>query len=352
MFFSPLRNYRLPITNNRRPPGRLVDVGGFRLHAHGAGEGQPVVVFDAALAGSSVSWTFVQPAVSRFARTFAYDRAGFGWSEAGPMPRTAGRIADELRALLERAGEPPPYLLVGHSFGGLVMRIFASRYRADTAALLLVDPAHPEDWVKPAPKEQVRIDRGVRLCRQGAWAARWGVARVVSALVGAGAIGPAQALVRLVSRGGLAATTDIDWLLSPLFKLPPDARRALRWFWTQRRFYDALGSQIEFMPTSAAETLAAGVDQYLHLPLVTISSTEPGDHRVRQQNALAARSTLGRHLMATNSSHWIPLDQPELIVAVIRDLHAAARGGNVDSTPQAACAGSSSSSMASPAAPD
>src|SRR4029450_10891732 len=209
------------------------------------------------------------------------------------LPRTARRIASELHALLDRARVPAPHLLVGHSFGGIVMRVFAHDYREQIAGLVFVDPAHPEDWVRPAPKEQVRIDRGVRLCRQGAWAARWGVARVVSALVRAGALGPAQALVRLVSRGGLAATTDIDWLLSPLFKLPPDARRTLRWFWTQRRFYDALGRQMEFMPTSAAEPLAAGVDQYLHLPLVTISSTEPGDHRVRQQNALAARSTLG-----------------------------------------------------------
>ena len=144
----------------RRLPGRFVDVGGFRLHVHTSGEGAPVVVFDAALAGSSISWTFVQPAVARFARTCTYDRAGFGWSDAGPMPRTAGRIADELKRMLEQAGEPPPYLLVGHSFGGFVMRIFAARYAAETAALLLVDPAHPEDWVKPAPKEQVRIDRG------------------------------------------------------------------------------------------------------------------------------------------------------------------------------------------------
>ncbi|HET9270802.1 MAG TPA: alpha/beta hydrolase [Vicinamibacterales bacterium] len=334
------------------PPGRLVDVGGCRLHVQDAGAGQPVVVFDAALAGSSISWTFVQPAVSEFARTFAYDRAGFGWSDAGPMPRTAGRIADELHRLLERAGEPPPYLLVGHSFGGLVMRIFAARYRAETAALLLVDPAHPEDWVNPAPKEQVRIDRGARLCRQGAWAARWGVANVVSALVGAGALGPASALVRLVSRGDLGASADTGWLLAPMFKLPPETRRVLRWFWTQRRFYDALGSQIETMPASAGETLAAGVDAYRNLPLVTISSTDPGDHRLRQQDALAARSSYGRHLVATNSSHWIPLDQPELVIAVIRDLHATARSGRVDSTQQAACAGSSSSFTASPARPD
>ena len=202
----------------RRPPGRFVDVGGFRLHVHSAGEGTPVVVFDAALAGSSISWTFVQPAVAQFARACAYDRAGFGWSDAGPMPRTAGRIADELKRMLERAGEPPPYLLVGHSFGGFVTRIFAARYRAETAALLLVDPAHPEDWVKPAPKEQVRIDRGVSLCRQGGVAARWGVAHLVSALVGMGALRPARAIVQLASerrftgqrRSGLAACADVE----------------------------------------------------------------------------------------------------------------------------------------------
>jgi pimeloyl-ACP methyl ester carboxylesterase len=337
---------------DRRPPGRFVDAGGFRLHLHAMGEGTPVVVFDAALAGSSISWTFVQPGVARFARACAYDRAGFGWSEAGPMPRTAARIAGELRELLERAGEPPPYLLVGHSFGGFVMRLFAARYREDTAGLVLVDPAHPEDWVRPAPKEQVRIDRGARLCRQGSIAARLGVAHLVSALVGAGALGPARALVTLVSRGDLRADADQDWLLSPMWKLPPAAQRTLRRFWTQPRFYDALGSQIASIPASAAEVLDSSAGGFGDLPLVTISSTNPGDHRMRQQDALAARSTRGRHLIATNSSHWIPLDQPDLVIAVIAGMHAAIRGGKVDSTAQNGCAASSFSSTDSPAPPD
>jgi pimeloyl-ACP methyl ester carboxylesterase len=340
------------MSHSRRPPGRLVDAGGFRLHVHAMGEGAPVVVFDAALAGSSISWTFVQPAVAQFARACAYDRAGFGWSEGGPMPRTAGRIAGELRQVLERAGEPPPYLLVGHSFGGFVMRVFAATYRADTAGLVLVDPAHPEDWVTPAPKEQVRIDRGARLCRQGSVAARLGVAHLVSALVGAGALGPARALVKLVSRGDLRADADQDWLLAPMWKLPPAAQRTLRWFWTQPRFYDALGSQIASIPASAAEVLDASAGGYDDLPLVTISSTNPSDHRLRQQDALAARSTRGRHLIATHSSHWIPLDQPELVVAVIREMHAAVRSRKVDSTAQTGCAASSSSSTASPGPPD
>src|SRR5258705_10945572 len=133
------------------PPGQLVDVGGHRLHLQCAGEGTPAVVFDAALGASSLSWSLVQPAVARVTRACSYDRAGFGWSDAGPMPRTAGRAADELRTLLDRAGVLPPYVLVGHSFGGLVALIFAQRFLKDTAGLVLRGPAHPRDWVKPAP---------------------------------------------------------------------------------------------------------------------------------------------------------------------------------------------------------
>jgi pimeloyl-ACP methyl ester carboxylesterase len=281
------------------------------------GEG-PAVVFDAALGGSSISWTYVQPAVAEFARACAYDRAGFGWSDAGPLPRTAGRIADELLVLLRHASVPPPYVLVGHSFGGLVMRIFAGRHPELTAGLVLVDPAHPEDWVTPAPKEQERIDRGVRLCRQGERACRLGLAPVVSALVGAGAIGPARRLVNAFTRGGLKG--DTDWLLAPLWKLPPAARRQLRAFWTRRKFFEALGSQIESISLSAAETLDSAPRGYGDLPLVTISSSNPDAHRVVRQDALAAISARGRHVVATNSGHWIPLDEPLLVVTEIRKI--------------------------------
>jgi pimeloyl-ACP methyl ester carboxylesterase len=301
----------------------MVDVGSHRLHLICSGGGSPSIVFDSALGGSSLSWSLVQPAVSRMARTCSYDRAGFGWSDAGPLPRTAGRIAAELRALLERAGVPPPFLLVGHSFGGLVMRIFASRYRADVAGLVLVDPAHPEDWVHPFPKEQIKIDRGVRLCRHGAAAARLGLARVVSGLVGLGAFGIARGLVKVVSGGGLSR--EDEGILAPVWKLPADVRRPLRHFWTEEKFFEALGSQIESICQSATETFDAGAGGYGDLPLVTITSTDPGDYRLRQQEALAALSTRGRHIIASNSGHWIPLDQPETVIEVIAGLVAELR---------------------------
>ena len=129
-----------------------MDVGGFRLHLHCAGEGSPTIVLDAALGASSLSWSLVQPELARLSRVCSYDRGGFGWSDPGPMPRTAYRIAEELHTLLERARVPPPYVLVGHSFGGLVALIFTRRFRSVTSGLVLVDPAHAEDWVTPAPK--------------------------------------------------------------------------------------------------------------------------------------------------------------------------------------------------------
>lgn len=299
------------------PPGALVDVGGFRLHMKCSGAGSPAVVMDAALGGSSISWTLVQPEISKLTRVCSYDRAGFGWSDAGPMPRTAARVAAELRTLLARAGVPPPFILVGHSFGGLVMRVFAARYRPDVAALILVDSAHPEDWVTPAPKEQVKIERGIRLCRVGSSAARSGLARFVAAVANFGAFGLALLLARLISRGGLSK--EDEGILAPAWRLPREARKPLRQFWTQPKFFDALGSQIEFICQSAAETLEAGANGYGDLPLVTISSTDPGDYRLRQQEALVRLSTRGRHIVASNSGHWIPLEEPQLVIDVITE---------------------------------
>jgi pimeloyl-ACP methyl ester carboxylesterase len=306
------------------PPGRLVDVGGFRLHLNCMGEGSPAVVLDAALGASSVSWSLVQPGLAAITRVCSYDRAGFGWSDAGPFPRTAGRMADELYTLLDRAGVAPPYVLVGHSFGGLVMRILAARHRAATAALVLVDPAHPEDWVTPAPKEQARIDRGVRLCRLGGRAARLGMARLVHALVSLGALNAARGVVAVASRGALSRAD--EGILAPVARLPPEARRPLAQFWTRPAFFDALESQIASVCDSAAQALDAGAGGYGDLPLVTISSTNPGEYRLRQQEALARLSTRGRHVMAASSGHWIPLDEPELVVETVTGAVLDARG--------------------------
>jgi pimeloyl-ACP methyl ester carboxylesterase len=297
------------------PPGQLVSVGTHHLHINCQGSGSPAVILDAALGASSVSWTLVQPGIARLTQTCAYDRAGLGWSEAGPLPRTAGRAADELRVLLDRAGVSPPYVLVGHSFGAFVQQVFAARYRTDTAGLVLFDPPATAEWLAPAEHDRRQMERGVRLCGHGALAARLGIARAVAALVGIGALGPARAAVRAVSRGGLRRQDEA--ILAPVWKLPPEARRPLREFWTQERFYQALGSQIGAICESAAEVRQAMQAGYGNVPLLVVSSTDPEPTRRASHEGLTALSARGRHIIASSSGHWIPLDQPQLVIEAV-----------------------------------
>ena len=310
------------------PPGRLVSVGNHRLHIRCDGEGGPAVIFDAALGGSSLSWSLVHPAVAHVTRACSYDRAGFGWSEAGPLPRTAGRIADELHELLRAASVPPPYILVGHSYGGLVMRIYASRNPNDVTGLVLIEPAVPEEWTNPTEEQRALIARGVRLCRYGATAARRGLAQLVSGLVRFGALRAARLVVGLVSRGGLRR--EDEGILAPIWKLPREVRGVLREMWTQPAFFEALGSQIETICASANAVISAGPADYGDLPLTVLSAARSGQQRLEADSALARRSTRGRHILAAESGHWIPLDAPQVVVDAIATMIEEIRRGGFD----------------------
>jgi pimeloyl-ACP methyl ester carboxylesterase len=139
------------------PPGQLVDVGGYKMHIYCTGAGSPTVILESALAGTSSLWGWVQPEVAKGTRVCAYDRAGAGWSDPGPKPRDGQRVATELHTLLTRAGIAGPYVLVGHSVGGLYVRVYAARYPDEVAGLVLVDASHPDQWTRsPGGPEQYR----------------------------------------------------------------------------------------------------------------------------------------------------------------------------------------------------
>ena len=132
------------------PPGKMVDIGGYRLHIYGAGQGNPTVVFDAGMGCNSLDWALVQPEVAKFTRVCSYDRAGNGWSDESPLERTSLNIVEELHSLLNKAGEKGPYILVGHSFGGPNVLLFASKYPDEVAGIILVDSSH-EDHLLDMP---------------------------------------------------------------------------------------------------------------------------------------------------------------------------------------------------------
>src|ERR1700721_2650020 len=124
--------------------GKLVDLGGHRLHVWCTGKGTPTVVVENGLGDFSFDWILVQKKVERFTRICTYDRGGYAWSDPGPLPRTIPQLNLELRDALTKLGEQGPFVLVGHSFGGPVIRSFAATYPKDTAGMVLVDAAHED----------------------------------------------------------------------------------------------------------------------------------------------------------------------------------------------------------------
>jgi pimeloyl-ACP methyl ester carboxylesterase len=134
------------------PPGEMVDVGGYNLHINCVGQGSPTVILDAGSGGFSAHWVRVQREVSGSTRVCAYDRAGMGWSEMGPDPRDARQITSELHTLLGKAGIEGPYVLVGHSFGGMYMQTYAARYPDEVAGVALVDTSTDPDQFSQRPE--------------------------------------------------------------------------------------------------------------------------------------------------------------------------------------------------------
>lgn len=318
------------------PPGEIIRLAnGQRLHLRRlpgpAGAAVPPVVFEAALGASSLGWMPILPAVAEFAPVLAYDRAGLGWSDAPPAgPHRSGRaMVEDLHELLALAGAPRPVILAGHSYGGLLARLYAAIYPEDIAGLVLVDAAAPQQWTHVSPHDQVRLKVGRHLARRGVWAARLGIARLVKELAtarrqpGASHKAPeaaARAVVTAVTLGILGPSD--RGLLTPVANLSPEIRQALARLWIQPKFYAAIAEQIEALPALAADV--AKLERPLPVPVGVISASEPKPERIAEQEAAARLSPQGWHIVAPPCGHWIQLDQPACVIAAIRRVLAAA----------------------------
>lgn len=265
-------------------PGRLVDIGSHRLHLWCTGDGAPTVVLDSGLGGSSVDWGFVQPDVARFTRVCSYDRAGMGYSEAGPSPRTARRIASELAELLKRASVGGPFVLVGGSSGGLNMRVFASDYPDHVAGLVLVDASH-ENQHHEVPS-----------------------------------LAP---FVPLLSTIGAFRLLDVSFSL-PVASLAPSVQPFARATKFRTAGYQAAASEIAHFAESAEEVRRSR--RKLTVPLIVVTSGNDDVTWGELQRDQVTLSERGCQIVAEESGHVVPIDQPRIVVDAIRRVVEAARG--------------------------
>jgi pimeloyl-ACP methyl ester carboxylesterase len=263
------------------PPGRLVDVGGHRLHIWCTGSGTPSVILETGLGGTSAGWGLVQPEVAKFTRVCSYDRAGMGYSDPGPSPRTMRRMAHELAQLLDRGGINGPLILVGASIGGLTVRVFASEH-SDHAkrveGLVLVEASHED--------QQAEVPR----------------------------LAP---FVPLLSSLGVLRLLGVSFGPNPA-SLPPSVREFVRATRFRAAGYQATANEMIHLPESNAEVRATR--RKLTIPVVVVTAGRGDDDPVwsamqRDQVGLSHR---GYQIIAEQSGHVVPLDEPRIIVDAIR----------------------------------
>lgn len=318
------------------PPGRLVDIGGYRLHLYCTGSGSPTVVLMHGFADFSFTWALVQPSIARVTRVCSYDRAGQAWSDPGPAPRGLQRIADELHTLLDRGGERGPFILVGQSWGGLIPRLYQPQHPSDVAGVVFVDASQEDMWMwlngvtlQPGLVSVAEWDRIHQRRGRGGPPASKDTA-------GGPPPGPAP-----VVRSGAPTTADTSTprLDQPYSRLPPEARRWHAWARALPPPF-AGGDWADIRADLIATRTARGGKSHPFgaIPVVVLSAGENGfddtpeasaevqrAQHDRGQADLATLSSNSRYIMATSSGHHIHIEEPDLVVDAIRQVIDAVR---------------------------
>lgn len=295
------------------PPGKLVDIGGLRLHINCTGSGSPAVILEAGPNDSSVIWQLVQPEISKFTRVCSYDRAGFGWSDAPNEPRSSSNIADELARLLTRAVVPGPHVLVGHDFGTLDLRVFTARHRQLVAGMVFVDSVHPDMHHRPPFNVAPLSGLSNFVYRVMPWTVLVGVPRILGWCRG-------NFIFRHQPK---------EWA-----ELVPEAT-------AQYCRLQSLRTE-QAQVTDEDGSLAAKTGPFGDVPLVVISHdpqvndfggffspanlVKAEQSWMEMQGELRTLSSRSKWIVAKGSEHWIQIHRPELVAAAVRDIVSDTRG--------------------------
>lgn len=299
--------------------GRLVDIGnGHSLYLLEKGSGGPTVIFESGIAATNLNWTRIQEHVAQFTGTASYDRSGLGWSSSPcRSPRTPGNIVPELHAMLHAAQIRPPYVLVGHSFGGLVMRRFALTYPDEVASIVLVDPMRCDEWPPANPDKQASVDRGKRLSTYAIPFARIGLARLaITSLLCRGGI-----LSRyMTGAGGEGAKHVVSRVTEEVGKMPREVWPVVAAHWSRPSYYAGMRSHVAAVPDSVREMMAA--EPIRDIPVLVLT---PEKSKPLSPGCLSLIGDNVTQIIAPSCAHWIHLDQPDLVIDSIRSMVTAAR---------------------------
>ena len=296
-----------------KPSGRLIDVGGFRLHIFCTGQTSknPTVILLHGLGDSSLDWGLVQPEVAHFARVCSYDRAGAGWSDSGPAPRGPLTAAKELHLLLVNAKEVGPYVLVAHSWGGLIARVYASQYPREVAGMVLVDPTHEDMYFEI--NDHIVVPR---LLTDSEWAT----------MKPKGLSPHGERTVAKLNPPFDRLPLEVQIIRRCLMSLPLSESRIA-------------GGDVEEMRQDLSEVYSlsrtkAGGYRIADIPLVVLTKSPNGPsgpldaeklkYNDQLGDDLAHASKFGNHVVASTSDHHIQLTEPELVINAIRDTVGAA----------------------------
>jgi len=321
--YEALANWK----DSRRFPqeGRSVALGagfpGVSLSLNCTGNGTPTVILESGLGVPAAGWGLVQPEIAKFTRVCSYDRAGYGWSSAGPMPRTTAEIVKELHALLSVSGEKGPYVLAAHSFGGYNARVYTGQYPAEVAGLVFVDTSHEDqERLMPPSLQKFMKEQKKQLDTQ-------------------------RKLAPLLIFFGIARLTAGDDGES---KLSKEFRDKMKYLQLQSKFIAAAGSEIASFSDSAEQVRRAG--NLGDRPLVVLTAGKSADAKdlppgVPPQEMQAFQktwkedlqvrearlSTKGKQIVVPDSTHMIPMERPDAVASAIREV---CEGVKRDSSPK------------------